>query len=191
MRAKLTLLAGLLAITFASAHAETPKPGAVDFAALGLGSDEEATVEVNLSGPLLQLAAAASDEDDDPRFSEMLSKLDAITVRTYSMEGKSSDAYDKQVLALSKKLEADGWQTIVKVREKHEKAYIAVKMVGERIVGLTVIAYDHDDELAFVNIVGDIDMKQISRLGRHMDIDALDSLDENDLKTTTPQKSKK
>lgn len=191
MRAKLTLLAGLLAIAFVSARAETPKPGAVDFAALGLGLDEEATVEVNLSGPLLQLAANATDDDDDPGLSSMLSKLDAITVRTYSMEGKSSDAYDKQVAAISKKLEADGWQTIVKVRERTEKAHIAVKMIGDRIVGLTVIAYDHDDELAFVNIVGDIDMRQIGRLGRHMNIDALDSLDENDLRTTTPQKSKK
>ncbi len=191
MRAKLTLLAGLLAVTFVSASAETPKPGAVDFAALGLGSDEEATVEVNLSGPLLQLAASATEDEDDPGLSAMLSKLDAITVRTYSMEGKAADAYDKQVIALSKKLEADGWQTIVKVREKNEKAHIAVKVIGDRIVGLTVIAYDHDDELAFINIVGDIDMKQIGRLGRHMNIDALDSLDDNDLKTPTPQKSKK
>jgi hypothetical protein len=191
MRAKLTILAGLVAITFATARAETPKPGAVDFASLGLGSDEEASVEVNLSGPLLQLAASATDDEDDPGLSQMLSKLDAITVRTYSMEGKSPDAYDKQVAALSRKLEADGWQTIVKVREKDERAHIAVKMVGDRIVGLTVIAFDHDDELAFINIVGDIDMKQIGRLGKHMNIDALDSLDDKDLKTPTPQKPKK
>jgi phosphoribosyl-dephospho-CoA transferase len=166
-------------------------PGYVDFAKFGLGAGEEATVEINLRGPMLKLAALAAEDDED--LGQMLSGLAGIFVRTYVLDDNAPDAFEKAISSISKHLDQTGWETIVKVRERDERAHIAVKMDGENIVGMTVLAFDENDpeaEVVFVNLVGLIDLTHIGRLGRHFDIDvdALDSLERESTKKDTTKK---
>lgn len=193
MRAKWILVIVFLLSLDASANAGVEQmAGYVDFAKFGLGANQEPTVEVNLSGPMLKLAALASD-DNDKELGEMLSGLAGIYVRTYQMDDTSPAGFEKAIASISQHLQQTGWETIVKVRERDERAHIAVKMDGENIVGMTVIAMDENDkdnEVVFVNLVGLIDLARIGRMSRHfdIDIDALDSLDRNDLKKDTTKK---
>ncbi len=161
----------------------------MDFAKFGLGANQEATVEINLRGPMLKLAAAAS--DDDPELGAMLSGLEGIFVRTYALDDNSPDAFDKALNAISQHLQSTGWETIVKVREHDERAHIAIKMNGDTIVGMTVIALDEkdrDEGVVFVNIVGTLDLAKVGRMGRHFDfdVDALDSLERESKKKAKP-----
>lgn len=193
MRVKWVLTAAccLLMTGFALAGVEQ-QPGYVDFAKFGLGAGEEATVEVNLRGPMLKLAAAASD-DDDPELGAMLDGLDGIFVRTYALDDRSPEAFEKAIASISKHMQETGWETIVRVRERDERAHIAIKLSGDDIIGMTVLAMDDkdkDNEVVFVNIVGTIDLDQIGRMGRHLDlgVDALDSLDHDSVKKNTSKK---
>ena len=156
-------------------------PGYVDFAKFGLGSGEEATVEINLRGPMLRLAAAATD-DDDPELGAMLSGLEGIFVRTYELDDRSPSGFDKAIASISQHLQSSGWETIIKVREPDERAHIAIKMDGDKIVGMTVVAIDEkdrDEGVVFINIVGNLDLTKVGRMGKHFDfdVDALDSLE--------------
>ena len=81
-----------------------------------------------------------------------------------------------QLAKTAKDLENKGWETIVKVRDKGEHAYIAIRQDGNSIVGLVVLAAEEDDEIVLVNIVGTIDLDEIWRVGREFDIDHLDSV---------------
>jgi len=167
-------------------------PGYVDFAKFGLGANEEATVEINLRGPMLRLAASASD-DDDPELGRMLAGLEGIFVRTYELDDKSPAGFEKAIAAISQHLQQAGWETIVKVRERDERAHIAIKLDGEKIVGMTVLAMDENDtdnEVVFINIVGTIDLSQVGSMGRHFDfdVDALDSLERESMKKDTTKK---
>lgn len=182
MRVKwiLTTVLWLFAATVAYAGVEQ-HPGYIDFSKFGLGAGEEATVEINLRGPMLRLAAAASD-DDDPELGSMLSGLEGIFVRTYALDDQSPTGFDKAISSISQHLQSSGWETIVKVRERGERAHIAIKMDGEKIVGMTVVAMDDNDrenEVVFINIVGTIDLAKVGRMGKHFDfdVDALDSLE--------------
>ena len=182
MRVRNVLALAFLFCTGVAQAGVEEKPGYIDFAKFGLGAGKEPTVEVNLRGPMLKLAAAASD-DDDPGLNAMLSGLDAIFVRTYAMEDNSPAAFEKAISSISQYMQQNGWETIVKVREKDERAHIAIKMEGDNVVGLTVVAMDEkdsDDGIVFVNIVGAIDLAQIGRLSHHMNlgVDALDSLED-------------
>lgn len=190
-----TLLALLFLIVPGTAIAGVEQhPGYVDFAKFGLGANEEATVEVNLRGPMLKLAAAASrDDEDDPELGMLLAGLEGIFVRTYALDDQSPAGFEKAVAAISKHLQETGWETIVKVRERDESAHIAIKMDGENIVGMTVLAMDEkdpDNEVVFVNIVGTIDLTSIGRMGRHFDfdVDALDSLERDARKKDATKK---
>lgn len=193
MRVKwfLTTALWLFAATVAQAGVEQ-HPGYIDFAKFGLGDGEEATVEVNLRGPMLKLAAAASD-DDDPELGAMLSGLEGIFVRTYALDDRSPSGFDKAIASISQHLQSSGWETIVKVRERDERAHIAIKMDGDKIVGMTVVAMDEkdrDEGVVFVNIVGTIDLAKVGRMGKHFDfdVDALDSLERESKKKDTSSK---
>jgi hypothetical protein len=194
MRVKwiLTSVLWLFAVTAAQAGVEQ-HPGYIDFSKFGLGAGEEATVEINLRGPMLKLAAAATDEDD-PDVSEMLSGLEGIFVRTYELDDHSPAGFDKAIASISQHLQTTGWETIVKVREPDERAHIAIKMDGDKIVGMTVVALDEkdrDEGVVFINIVGTIDLAKVGRMGKHFDfdVDALDSLErESKAKTKSDAK---
>lgn len=190
MRSKWILVIVILLGLATAANAGVEQmAGYVDFAKFGLGANQEPTVEVNLSGPMLKLAALASDDSDED-LGKMLSGLAGIYVRTYEMDDTSPAGFEKAISSISQHLQQTGWETIVKVRERDERAHIAIKMDGENIVGMTVLAMDENDkenEVVFVNIVGLIDLARIGRMGRHFDIDldALDSLDRDAVKKDT------
>ena len=129
---------------------------------------EEPTVEVNLRGSLLRLAAAATREDE-PDMSTLIEGLNAITVRIYPLSSArtnvSSDFSD-----VGHRLEADGWSTFVRVRDTDEDnndVWIYVRDDGDNFDGLVVMALDPDeDQAAFVLIDGHIDPDDIGRLSR-------------------------
>jgi len=180
MRVRL-LVFGILALALATpALAQksddvTKHPGYIDFAALGLPDPSEASVEVNLKGSLLKLVGMAA-EDDEPELKALISDLELVRVLVYPISELGLSGVPDKAAALAKRLEQDGWETLVRVRERDENAYIAVKFQGEKVVGLTVLATEHDDEVVFVNIAGLIDLNEIWRLGDGLDIDPLDSL---------------
>jgi hypothetical protein len=150
-------------------------PGYVNFAALGLPDPSEASVEVNLRGSLLKLVGLAAQEDE-PEMRSLMNNLELVRVLVYPAEDLGLSGFTDKAAELAKRLEKDGWETLVRVRERDETAYIAVKLEGEKVVGLTVLACEKDDEVVFVNIAGLIDMEEIWRLGHGLDIDPLDSL---------------
>ena len=179
MRARILILTvAVLAGLFSAAAAQEDlrnHPGFVDFRAMDISGGQEPKVEVNLKGSLLGLAARIASEEE-PELSSTLMSLDAIHVEVYDAGDRKADSYVEQLAQTAKGLENKGWETIVKVRDKGEQAYIAVKSEGNNIVGLVVLAADEGDEIVLVNIVGNINLDEIWRVGREFEIDHLDSV---------------
>ena len=72
-------------------------------------------------------------------------------------------------------------EKIVRVKERDGLVNIYLKFdKKDRIAGLVVMAVEDDDEAVFINIVGELDWKQISKLGKKFDIDELKHISEND-----------
>jgi hypothetical protein len=183
----LLVLIGLATVAQAQQDQDYQKhPGYIDFRTLGIAAGREPSVEVYLKGSLLRLLAGAADEDE-PGLSDVVRKLVAISVQVYPLDSGSDDNYEKQADALSKRLGSQGWETIVKVREPRERAYVAIKAVDEHIVGLVVLALEKDDEIALVNIAGDIDLDRIGELGDEFHLSPLDSARLESRKTPKPK----
>ena len=90
-------------------------------------------------------------------------------------DSNRSDTIAK-IEAVRRKLEAQGWSKMVTVREKGEgdNVDVHVKQRGdEDIDGLVVTVIDHKGEAVFVNIVGNINADQISKIAAKYNIDAL------------------
>jgi hypothetical protein len=151
-------------------------PGYFDFGSFDEYSDRETSVEVYIKEPLLSLVRIAT-RHEEPELSELLSRIKLITVRTFSVDKRDEDSIGQRVTRMGEKLDREGWEKIVRVRGIDEQVFIYMKMTGETIDGLVVIAVEYGDEAAFVNIVGDITPESLELLYGRFSIPELDSID--------------
>lgn len=149
------------------------EPGYVDLAAIESWFQADPTIEVNVKGALLKLVAEAS-RYEDPELADMLRQLKAIQVRGFSMRGVARSDVERQAKAMSKRLESQGWDTVVRVWDDGDQVDMFVKVSGDVIAGMMVMVTSPDeDESIFVNIVGEINPEQIGRIGSKFNIDPL------------------
>lgn len=151
-------------------------PGYVDLDAIEGWFDKEPSIIVNVKGALLDLVAEAS-RYEDPDLADLLRKLKSVQVRGYNLRWADFERVQQQTKVLARRLEAQGWDTVVRVRDDDEDVNIHVRVDDGAIAGMVVMVISpDDDETVFVNIVGEIDPAQIGRLGRKFDIEPLDDM---------------
>lgn len=177
----LALAAILAAATPGTAFAQNnlrADPGYLDLTTVEQWFDAEPWLEVNIKGALLNLIVGAAEAEDDPELTSILSKLKAIEVRGYPLTSQNFDDIDRHARQLAGRLESQGWETVVRLREDDERINVFLKSNGNSIAGLVVMVLDpsDDDGAVFVNIVGDIDPKEVGRIGQRFDIDPLSNL---------------
>lgn len=144
------------------------EPGYVDFGELNSAYGEP-RVEINIGSALLSFVGALAG-DDDPEVAAVFDKLRAIRVNVYKVDGDASAAID-HINDVARTLEARDWVPIVTVRDEGEHVRILVKMSDGKIDGLTVMAAEDDDEAVFINVIGEIDPEDLSKVTDALDID--------------------
>jgi hypothetical protein len=142
--------------------------GYVDFGDL-TSSYGEPNIEINLGPSMLQFANAIIG-DEDPEALAVMKGLKAIRVKIYNIEG-NADAAIGQINKSRKQLEADNWEQIVKVKEDGEETHIFMKMIDGKIEGMTVLVAGDEDEAIFINIIGNIDPKDLGKITESFDVD--------------------
>lgn len=164
-------------------------PGFVDFEALGLVETDEVNLRVSLYGPILQLVAEATREEE-PGFSELLDKLRAIRADLYEVGSDRRPTLRRRTTEVARLLERRGWQTVVELRsETGEVSFIQTRSDGESISGVSVMFIEPDGGAGFINIVGDVSPRELGRLGRTFHIDALERMD-TELEEATKEDSR-
>lgn len=166
----LTLMLGLLISTAGMAQTNEIKKlaGYVDFGDL-TSSYGEPNVEINLGPSMLQFASAIIG-DEDPEALAVMKGLKAIRVKIYNIDG-NADAAIGQINKSRKQLEADNWEQIVKVKDEGEQTHIFMKMIDGKIEGMTVLVAGDEDEAIFINIIGNIDPKDLGKITDSFDVD--------------------
>lgn len=148
---------------------------AVDFRELDRLFSSEPKIEVTLRGSLLKMAAAMADEEKDD-VGPLLSKLQGIFVRGYELDGLG-ERVTSIMREYNNTLQSRGWETMARVREDGDQVYVLVAGGEDILEGMMVMVMNHEDnEVIFVNIQGVIDPSQISRLGRGLNIDAMEGI---------------
>jgi hypothetical protein len=148
------------------------QPGYVPFAELGLFSRDDASVEINLEGPLLRMVASGA-RGSDPDFASVIANLKSIQVRVFPVAVTAQETVKGKVGRATRWLEDRGWMPTLRVKESGDEAYIYLKEADGKIQGLTLLAVDAD-EATVINIVGRIDPEQIGRLGQALHMPQLE-----------------
>jgi Domain of unknown function (DUF4252) len=161
--------AGLLC-TAANARAQT---GRLQINHLEKLADKAAeVVDVNLDGPLLQLASKFMSDKRDPdeaAAKDFIQHLQGIYVKSFEFD-KEGEYSQADVDEIRKQLRPPTWQRTVEVRSKRQGDNAEIYLMtsgGDAIKGLAILCAD-PKELTVVNIVGPINLDKLAELDGEM-----------------------
>ncbi len=151
-------------------------PGYVDFNSLDIPFDSDSSVEVLLKPPLLRLIAESTREED-PGFANLLDGLYLIHMQTFPFDPSDAERVNERVTRSADRFErTQGWERVARVRERKASSLISVKTRRDRIVGLLLIVVEETHQVVYINIVGEIDLLQIGRIGRKFKLSQLENM---------------
>jgi Skp family chaperone for outer membrane proteins len=169
-----SLAAAALAFAVSTSFAAPDEAGAIDVGQLMPSANGE-FIEVNLSSAMLKFAAKLAARHE-PEAADLIASLKSIRVNVVSTDDDNREDVIAKIEAVRRKLEGQGWTKMVTVREKNrgDNVDVHVKQRGEEAVdGLVVTVIDRKGQAVFVNIVGNIDPDQISKIADKFNIEPL------------------
>jgi hypothetical protein len=141
-------------------------PGYVDFGELN-STFGEPTVQISIGASLLSLVGTLSAQED-PEAAELFKKLNGVRVNVFETEAMAVGAVDL-VKDISGKLSESGWESVVTVNSADEQVRVFMKLNGETVDGITVMAVE-ESEAVFVNVIGNINPAELERVMKNFDI---------------------
>jgi hypothetical protein len=152
------------------------EPGYVDFGDLAQFESTTGVTEVILDEDLLSILAQIS-TDEDPNVMAILEGLKLVKANVFEVSEENESGLRSKINSIDSKLSGTDWKRIVKTRSEDEIANVYIKHNNNKqIIGLVVTSMEKDDEAAFVNIVGTIDLATIGKLGKQFNIPHLNGM---------------
>lgn len=179
----------LLVLLLAGCGITAPK-GSEGFADLdSMGAfDTDNTITLSFGPSLLRFAAAA--EDDDHEAAALLKDLDGLRIRVYEIDGHDEGAgarVAQRMERLQLGLRDQGWEPVMLVRKEGEQVHLLVKMIDDRILGLTLLAMEdgtvqdaeagdeagkeEGGEVVVINLMGNIRPQNFSKVMVALDVE--------------------
>ncbi|MFC1695032.1 DUF4252 domain-containing protein [Pseudomonadota bacterium] len=158
----------LVLLTACGLTAPRASEGYADLKSLGM-RDTDQVMSLSIGPSVLRFAA--SHVDDDPEVRELLRSLDGIRIRIYEIDGDAGRVA-LRVNAMSSHLQEDGWEPVMLVRQENEATHMLLRVVDDRICGLTVLVSDGDSEAVVINLMGKIKPEQFGDVMLALEVDA-------------------
>jgi hypothetical protein len=170
----------LLSINILSQSTDvTKEPGYVDFGDFTAFENSTKVTEVILDEDLISVLATMSDVDD-PNIMAILNGIKLVKANVYEISDENKDPLKKRINEIDSKLSNTKWKRIVKTRSDEELANVYIKLNNDKkIIGLAVTNFEKGGEAAFVNIVGNIDLATIGKLGKKFGVPHLEGVKHN------------
>lgn len=130
-------------------------------------ADTDRVMSLSLGPAVLHFAAKFV--DDDPETKALLESLDGVRVRIYEVSGDTGRIQDN-FLEMGAKLDRDGWDPVMLVREEEEMVQMYAMASDEGIAGLTIFSADAS-EVVVVNIMGEINPDQYGGVMLALNVD--------------------
>jgi hypothetical protein len=154
----------------------TNEPGYFDLGDLNSLEKSTGVTEIIMEEDLLSVLATMSNEKD-PNIMAILEGLKLVKANIYKVNDGNLDELKARVNEIDSRILESDWKRIVRTRSLEEIANVYIKLNGDKnIVGLVVTSVEQGGDAAFVNIVGNIDLATIGKLGNKFQIPSLDSV---------------
>ncbi|WP_019531598.1 DUF4252 domain-containing protein [Dasania marina] len=171
MSLRLSCLALCSALLFSNvALSQAPAAGYMDFTQLSQHYGN-AKVEVNLNKALIGMASMLA-QQQDAELAILLNKLEQVNARVYSLNNNYDKAND-MLNQVTDSVQKQQWQNVVTINENKDRVRVFTRSENDKIAGVVVMAISSTvpgGEAYFVNIVGEIDPANVSRVIQSLNI---------------------
>lgn len=168
----LALLTALTAGAAVAADLEQ-EPGYVDLEWIVVPDEAEEVQDIDLS-PVL-LSAAKNAEEEDTALMQALTMVRSIRVKAWSMDDEDAGTVDA-VQRVTSQLKQDHWKRLIYIKDDDETVVVNAKYVDDDMVGLVLMVHEPGDRVAFVNVVGDLDLATLFKLAGMIETEELEDL---------------
>lgn len=151
--------------------------GYIDFGDLS-ATYGEPSIQISIGGTLLRFAGLMT-ENSDPDASDVMSGLEGIRVLGYEVDN-DQDVARKKFAEVKNSLKSKGWEPVVQINERDEQVLVYMKLENDVMDGMTVMTVD-SEEVMFINIIGQIDPRQVGKVVEGFDIHLDDKVQDIDV----------
>jgi hypothetical protein len=145
---------------------------------------DESFSQVNISSRMFGLfTEMESDDPADKEVLEAISKLKGLKILAKSDARNARDLYKEAFTIIPK-----DYEELMTVRDKDKDMKFLIKESGGKISELLMVM-GGNDEFMVMSLFGEIDLKQVSRIGKKMDVKGLENLQNIDKKDKTEKKN--
>lgn len=135
--------------------------------------NDETFSQVNMSSKMFSLMANLEVENpEDQEVVNMISKLKGLKILAKEEARNSRELY-KEALGM---IPAKEYEELMSVRDKDKDMKFFIKESGGKISELVMVA-GGNEEFMLLTLFGEIDLKQVSKISKKMNIDGLENLD--------------
>lgn len=133
-------------------------------------SDDSRFTSVYISNRMLGMFS--SDDENDKELKEVLNKLGGLRILS-SDQANGAQLYQEA----HNLLVTNGFEDLMVVKEKGKTEFkFMIKEVNGKIRELLMLT-GHDKSFFLMSLIGDIDLKKISKLSKSIDVDGIENLD--------------
>ncbi len=133
--------------------------------------NDDSFSQVNISSRMFGLfTQMESDDPDDKEVLEAISKLKGLKILAKEDARNARDLYKEAFTVIPK-----DYEELMTVRDKDKDMKFLIKEAGGKISELLMVM-GGNDEFMVLSLFGEIDLKQVSRIGKHMDVKGLENL---------------
>ncbi|MEQ9825946.1 MAG: DUF4252 domain-containing protein [Puniceicoccaceae bacterium] len=154
-------------------------PGYLNIDSVLQGSERYLTSEVYLRNYILRMIARVT-KKSEPDFAKMLAAIKLIRVVEFEFDAEGINSTLEKAESLVNHLQKSRWDTLVRSKQSDKTLQICIQSDREdHIYALAIVSWD-SYKMTIVNVVGDIDLDMLSRLGSQFGIDELEDLEESE-----------
>ncbi len=171
----LTLAICLLCTGWALAGNVEKEVGYIDLEWIDIPEDASEIQDIDLGPILVDIAKDAKSKGDDALF-QALAMVRSIRVKSFSVEEGGDEAASVAVAKIATKMKENNWKRLIYIKDGDETVSVNTKYDGEDLVGLMIVTYEPGDSVAFVNVVGDLDLGTLLSLAKKIDHGSIEDM---------------
>ena len=170
-----TLALCLLCSGLALAGNVEKEVGYIDLEWIDIPEDASEIQDIDL-GPILGDIAKDAKENGDDALVQALAMVRSIRVKAFSVEEGGDEATGVAVAKITAKMKENDWKRLIYIKDGDETVSVNTKYDDEDLVGLMIVTYEPGDSVAFVNVVGDLDLGTLLSLAKKVDHGSIEDM---------------
>jgi hypothetical protein len=153
-------------------------PGYLNLDELIENNEAYITSEVYLQSYILKMVAKVA-QKSEPDFAKMLSSIHLIRVMEFEFDESGENSNKAVAEKLMRQLSSNHWDTLIRNRDDDQNVSICIQSDREDHIYALAIVSAENSKLSIVNVVGDIDLEMLARLGEQFNIDSLEDFEKD------------